>query len=255
MTGNTAPQDAPRVDPVDEPSALAAHIPVPTGGEFPPFGHPLTVQAIGRASMASGAVEEYARAQLAAPYTAPPWRHTVPETIAAFLEQSFEDARYRCRGTTTTTALMVPTWVVDHLAEIERPARASIIEIPMNPTAPVWHAVAIVAHDQRPPSLVHPRWQALAVYPCPALPAHLEAFAARQAGLEAGREHERTYAALGQSFVQPDTVRRLFAEPRGDEPRAPGDEPIITADPERLARQIRQDLYDAAHPEGGTDER
>jgi hypothetical protein len=244
---NEPEQHVPRVDPVDRPEPLPFRIPVPdTGGAFP-FGHRLTLQAIGRANMAQGAVEEYARAQIDATYTAPPWRQSVPATIGEFIELSFEDARYRSRGSMATTALLVPTWVVDHLADTDQPARVPIIEIPMNPTAPVWHAVAIASH-QRPPSLVHPRWQALARYPCPALPEHLEAFEARQAAEQAAREHERKFAGLGAQLIDAGLARRIAAEMGGDPD-------IITDDPEVQQRQIRARLFDSTDPEGGRDDR
>lgn len=226
----------PRVDPVDEPSPLPFHIPVPDDGTGTfPFGNRVTLRAIGRANLAQGAVEEYAHARIEAAYTAPLWSNPVPDTLAAFVELTFEHFRARFYRSVRSSALMVPSWVVDYLAEREQPVNANLIEIPMNPTAPVWEAVGIGSSDLRTPSLARPLWQAFGRYPCRALPEHIEAFAAREVWLRQAREHEQKYAGLGAQLL---------------------DAQIITDDPALQQRQLRQSMFDAGHPEaGGRDDR
>lgn len=177
--------DAVRVDPFDRPSPLPAHIPVPDGAGF---FHPITMRAIARANLAIGAVEEYARALSEAGHCAPVWEQPVPDTLTMFLEVAYSDFLHRCYQRQNRSALLVPAWVVDYLAEQHRQVSATLIEIPMNPTAPTWEAVAIAAYDDRTPSLVNPRWSTIARYPCRALPAHLEAYTAHQDAAAAATE-------------------------------------------------------------------
>lgn len=196
-----------RVDPIDQPSPLETRIPVPEHGSL--FTNPATLEAISRANLAAGAVDAYARARHDAPHTARLWDQPIPATLGTFIEWAADDACYRHRRSPHTIALMIPAWVADWCAQHHHPMPVPLLEIPMNPTAPWWAAVAIASDDDRTPSLVRPQWRPLARYRCPALPEHLEALEASPANTARTR-HPQELERLARHYKPtPEQVREL----------------------------------------------
>lgn len=189
------------------PSVTGLEEPLVTPTPFPVTGHsetmsffcdPRTLMAVGHINAKQFALEAYMSARDAARYRGSLLQAEAADGIGMFLGIVYEDMVARSYLSRSNAALMVPSWVADHLESTGQRCMVPLIEIPMRPTAPVWEAVGVATRSSigRLPQLVTGHYEVCGRYSYPALPEHLEAFAVIEAARAEAAEHKRQYEAL-----------------------------------------------------------